>query len=173
MKKVMPGLLLVVFALFGADMKPTLATYVASTDIRAVFKQAPENGVSDKQIRSVNVGKVNVAVAAVYRSAKANNGSIEHDQVTEIYTIVEGSGTMVTGGKMTNPERLKPDDPTVKVLVGPSMRGGAIENGESRKVAPGDVIIVPAGVPHWFSSIDGAIRYSVVRVDPDKLLPPK
>lgn len=163
----------VVFVLFAAETKPTLATYVTNSDIQAIFKRAPENGVSDQQIRSVNVGKVNVAVAAVYRSAKANNTSIEHDQVTEVYTIIEGSGTMVTGGKMSNPERIKPDDPTVKVLVGPSMRGGALENGESRKVGPGDMIIVPAGVPHWFSSIDGAIRYSVVRVDPDKLLPPK
>jgi mannose-6-phosphate isomerase-like protein (cupin superfamily) len=160
------------FTLFAAETKPG-ATYVTSNDIQAIFKRAPQDGVTDQQIRAVNVGKVNVAVASVYRSAKANNSSIEHDQVTEIYTIVEGSGTMVTGGKMANPERLKPEDPTVKVLVGPSMRGGALEGGESRKVGPGDMIIVPAGVPHWFSSIDGAIRYSVVRVDPDKLLPPK
>jgi mannose-6-phosphate isomerase-like protein (cupin superfamily) len=173
MHKLMPGLLLVLFALFAAETKPTPATYVTNSDIQAIFKQAPENGVSDKQIRSVSVGKVNVAIAAVYRSAKANNTSIEHDQVTEVYTIIEGSGTMVTGGKMTNPDRLKPDDPTVKVLVGPSMRGGPLEGGESRKVGPGDMIIVPPGVPHWFSSIDGAIRNSVVRVDPDKLLPPK
>ena len=172
MQKLMPGLLAVLFALAAAETKPA-ATYVPSADIQAIFKRAPENGVTDQQIRAVNVGKVNVAVAAVYRSAKANNTSIEHDQVTEVYTIIEGSGTMVTGGKMANPERLRPDDPTVKVLVGPSMRGGALEGAESHKVGPGDMIIVPAGVPHWFSSIDGAIRYSVVRVDPDKLLPMK
>jgi mannose-6-phosphate isomerase-like protein (cupin superfamily) len=173
MHKLMPGLLLVLLALFAAETKPTAATYVTNSDIQAIFKQAPQDGVSDKQIRAVSVGKVNVAIAAVYRSAKANNTSIEHDQVTEVYTIIEGTGTMVTGGKMTNPDRLKPDDPTVKVLVGPSMRGGALEGGDSRQVGPGDMIIVQTGVPHWFSSIDGAIRYSVVRVDPDKLLPPK
>lgn len=173
MRKLIPALILMLFALFAAETRPTPATYVTTSDIHAIFNQAPENSVVDKQVRAVNVGKVNVAVAAVYRSAKANNTSIEHDQVTEIYTIIEGSGTMVTGGKMANPERIKAEDPTVKVLVGPSMRGGAIENGDSRKVGPGDMIIVPAGVPHWFSSIDGAIRYSVVRVDPDKLLPLK
>lgn len=165
--------LVVLFVLVAAETKPSLATYVTNADVQSVFKRAPENGVSDQQIRSVNVGKANVAVAAVYRSAKANNGSIEHDQVTEVYTIVEGSGTLVTGGTMSNPERLKPEDPTVRVLAGPSVRGAGIENGESRKVAAGDVIIIPAGIPHWFSSIDGAIRYSVVRVDPDKLLPAK
>jgi len=173
MRKAALCMLMVLFALLAADNKPTLATYVTSADIQGIFKGAPENGVSDKQIRSVNVGKVNVAIAAVSRSAKANNGSIEHDQVTEVYTIVEGSGTLVTGGKMGNPERLKPDDATVRVLAGPSVRGSAIGNGKSRKVGPGDVIIIPSGVPHWFSDIDGTIRYSVVRVDPDKLLPVK
>ena len=173
MQKLLPGLLLVLFVLFAAETKPPLATYVTSADIQAIFMKAPENSVSDQQIRSVNVGKVNVAVAGVYRSAKAKQTSIEHDQVTEVYTIIEGSGTMVTGGKMTDSERIKPEDPTVRVLVGPSMRGGPLENGESRRVGPGDMIIVPAGVPHWFSSIDGAIKYSVVRVDPDKLLPAK
>jgi mannose-6-phosphate isomerase-like protein (cupin superfamily) len=173
MQKTALCMLIVLFALFAAETKPTLATYVTSADIQAIFKQAPENGVTDKQIRSVSVGKGNVAVAAVYRSAKANNGSIQHDQVTEVYTIIEGSGTLVSGGKMANPERLKPDDPTVRILAGPSVRGGPIDNGDSRKVGPGDVIIIPAGVPHWFSSIDTAIRYSVVRVDPDKLLPAK
>jgi mannose-6-phosphate isomerase-like protein (cupin superfamily) len=171
MQKLMPGLLVVLFVLVAAERKPAVATYVTSGDIQAIFNRAPENSVSDKQIRSVNVGKVNVAFAAVYRSAKADQTSIEHDQVTEVYSILEGSGTLVTGGKMANAQRIKPDDPTVRDLVGPSMRGGAIENGESRRVGPGDVIIIPAGVPHWFSAIDGAIRYSVVRVDADKLLP--
>jgi mannose-6-phosphate isomerase-like protein (cupin superfamily) len=131
----MPGLLLVLFALLAAETKPTPATYVTNADIQAIFKQAPENSVVDKQIRSVNVGKVNVAVAAVYRSAKANQTSIEHDQVTEVYTIIEGSGTMVIGGKMANAERIKADDPTVKVLVGPSIRGRARERREPQGLA--------------------------------------
>ena len=173
MQKLTLGLLLVFFVLFAAGNKPTVASYVTKADIQAVMNHMPEKSVSDQQVRVVDAGKVNVGVGVVSRPASATQGSIEHDQVTEVYTIIEGSGTMVSGGKMANAQRLKPDDPTVRNLVGPSVRGGALENGESRRVGPGDVIIIPAGVPHWFSAIDGTIRYSVVRVDPDKLLPAK
>ena len=173
MKKLTPALALALLAVFGAEKKPAVATYVTHADIQSTLQRMPENAVSDQQIRVVDVGRVNVGVGAVSRPASAAQTSIEHDQVTEVYTIISGSGTMVSGGTMANPQRLKPDDPTVRVLVGPSMRGGALEGGESRQVGPGDVIIIPPGVPHWFRSIDGAIRYSVVRVDPAKLLPAK
>ena len=65
MQKLMPGLLLVLFALLAAETKPAPATYVTNADIQAIFKQAPENSVVDKQIRSVNVGKVNVAYSDI------------------------------------------------------------------------------------------------------------
>lgn len=172
MQKATLAVLLIAGALFAADKKST-ATYVTKEDVQATLKRAPENGVSDQQIRVVDVGKGNVAVGVVNRPGKGNQGAIEHDQVTEVYQILEGSGTLVTGGKMTDPQRRKPDEPTVRDLVGPSVSGAALENGESRRVGPGDLIIIPAGVPHWFSAVDGSVRYLVVRVDPDKLLPAK
>jgi quercetin dioxygenase-like cupin family protein len=38
---------------------------------------------------------------------------------------------------------------------------------------PGDVVIIPAGVGHWFTKIDDHIAYLMVRVDPDKVTPLK
>jgi mannose-6-phosphate isomerase-like protein (cupin superfamily) len=172
MHKTILAALLFAFLLPAADKKST-ATYVTKDDLQATLKRAPENSVSDQQIRVVDAGKANVAIGVVNRPGRGNQGAIEHDQVTEVYQILEGSGTLVTGGDMTNPQRRKPDDPTVRDLVGPSVSGAALENGESRRVGPGDLIIIPAGVPHWFSSVDGSIRYVVVRVDTDKLLPAK
>ena len=172
MRNTIMAALLVASSLFAADKKST-ATYVTRDDIQAMLKRAPENTVSDQQIRVVDVGKGNVAIGVVHRPGKGNQGAIEHDQVTEVYQILEGSGTLVTGGRMTDPQRRKPDDPTVRDLVGPSISGAALENGESRRVGPGDLIVIPAGIPHWFSSVDGTIRYVVVRVDTDKLLPAK
>ncbi len=43
----------------------------------------------------------------------------------------------------------------------------------TRKIKAGDVVVIPAGVPHWFSQIDGSITYVVVRVDPARVLAPK
>jgi hypothetical protein len=85
---------------------------------------------------------------------------------------MEGSGTLVTGGTIVNPERRGPEHPSIK-LNGPSVNGTALENGESHRVGPGDVVVIPAGVGHWFSAIDGSIRYLVVRVDANKILATK
>ena len=56
---------------------------------------------------------------------------------------------------------------------GPSRRSTAIQGGESRKVGPGDIIVIPTGVPHQFTSIDKTITYTVIRVDADRALPLK
>lgn len=82
--------------------------------------------------------------------------AIVHPFSTEIYYIVEGTGTLVTGGALEMP--LAPStDPDV-------VRSKAIKDGVTRKVAKGDVIVVPPGTPHWFSAIDGTITYLESRV---------
>src|SRR6266851_8443996 len=105
MKKATLPALAILLALAAADKKPTSATYVTNDDVQATLKRAPENSVSDQQIRVVDVGKYNVAIGVVYRSAKAVQAAVEHDQVTEVYTIMEGSGTLVTGGTLVNAKR--------------------------------------------------------------------
>jgi mannose-6-phosphate isomerase-like protein (cupin superfamily) len=146
------------------------AIYIGAADIQATLKKAPADSVTDQAIRTVAVGNLNVGLGVVHRSAKAAQTSVAHDELTEIYHILAGSGTLVTGGTLTKPERFPADSPTVKQLAGPSTRGTTLENGVSRKVGAGDVVIIPAGTGHWFSSIDGAIDYEVMRVDPGKLL---
>ena len=82
------------------------------------------------------------------------------------------AATLVTGGTIEDPKESAPDGAVVKVLNGPSTGGGVIQNGVSRKVGPGDVVIIPPNTPHWFSEISSdQIVYLVVRVDPHKVLP--
>jgi mannose-6-phosphate isomerase-like protein (cupin superfamily) len=155
----------------SARMPPTAAVDVAAADIRAVIKQAPADGVMDQQIRVADMGKYNVAVGVLHRSAKARQTAISHAQVTEVYYIIDGSGTFVTGGTMVQPTPSPADGTVVKILVGPSTNGTSITNGQSRKVSPGDVIIVPPGIAHWFSAMESDMNYLVVRVDGDHVLP--
>jgi mannose-6-phosphate isomerase-like protein (cupin superfamily) len=162
-----------VMALAAADSRPGSATYIPEADVLATLKKALENSVTDQQIRVVDTGKINVAVGVVYRSAKAKQSAVYHDQVTEIYHVISGSGTLVTGGTLVDPKRRSADEPVVKELNGPSVGGTSIKGGESRRIGPGDVVVIPAGVGHWFSSVDGTIKYLIVRVDADKLLPAK
>jgi mannose-6-phosphate isomerase-like protein (cupin superfamily) len=150
---------------------PRSAVDVTNADIRATLKQAPPDGVMDQQIRVVDMGKYNVAVGVLHRAAKARQTAIEHAQVTEVYHIIEGSGTFVTGGQMVDPTASPADGTTVKILVGPSTNGASIRGGQSRKVGPGDVIVIPPGVAHWFSAVESDMNYLVVRVDADHVLP--
>ena len=170
MQKAILGFLTIVYALAAADSKPASATYIVASDVQSTLKGMPPNSVTDRQMRVVDTGKQNVGIGVVHRSAQAAQNAVEHDQVTEVYHILAGSGTMVTGGALVNPQRRPANDAALRDLTGPSTTGASVQKGESRHVGPGDIIIIPAGVGHWFSAVDGSIDYVVVRVDPGKVV---
>jgi cupin len=152
------------------------ATDVSSAEIQALVKKTASDRISDQAIRVVSInGEYNVGVGVVHRAKTSGaqaGGGIEHSQITEIYHVIEGNATLVTGGSMDNLSEFPADHPVVTVLNGPSTRGGPIQNGVSRKIGPGDVVIIPPNTPHWFSEIaSDQIVYLVVRVDPHKVLP--
>ena len=151
---------------------PRAATDVTNADIRAVIAKAPPDGILDQQIRVVDMGKYSVAVGVLHRSAKPEpQGAIDHAQVIELYHILDGSGTFVTGGTIAGARHVPADNVIRTILVGPSTTGAAIQGGQSRHVGPGDVIIVPPGVAHWFSTVEADMNYLVIRVDGDHILP--
>src|SRR5215469_6928993 len=152
------------------------ATDVSSTEIEAMVKKTAADRISDQAIRVVSInGEYNVGVGVVHRAKTSGaqaGGGIEHSQITEIYHVMEGNATLVTGGSIPNTSEFPADHPVVTVLNGPSTRGGPVQNGVSRKIGPGDVVIIPPNTIHWFSEITSdQIVYLVVRVDPHKVLP--
>ena len=87
-------------------------------------------------------------------------GAIAHDQQTEGYLIVSGSGTLVTGGKIVNGRKSPPESEVTKVLNGPSCSGTTVGADVVKKVVKtGDIIIIPAGVPHGWSDIPEHVDY--------------
>ena len=153
----------------GTPQRP--AVDITNAEIRATIKTAPTGAVTDQQIRVVDIGTYNVAVGVLHRAAKAKQTAISHAQVTEVYHIMDGAGTFVTGGEMLEPTPSPADGNTVKVLVGPSTGGTSIRGGQSRRVGPGDVIVIPPGVAHWFSAVESDMNYLVVRIDAQHVLP--
>jgi len=67
--------------------------------------------------------------------------------------VLEGSATLVTGGTVVDPKVTEPGQ----------VRGATIEGGETRRIAKGDVLVIPAGVPHWFRDVQGPLTYFVVK----------
>jgi mannose-6-phosphate isomerase-like protein (cupin superfamily) len=152
------------------------ATYITSAEIQATVKKTASSNVNDTQLRVVGINnEYNVAIGILHRANTAEHGAgggLEHEYVTEVYQIVSGSGTFVTGGNLENPKEAPADGQLVKLLDGPTLQGGPVKGGVSRKVGPGDMIVIPPNTPHWFSEITSdQVVYTVVRIDPKKYLP--
>jgi uncharacterized protein GlcG (DUF336 family)/quercetin dioxygenase-like cupin family protein len=91
----------------------------------------------------------------IHASRRDKPGQAEvHALETDLIYVVEGTCTFVTGGNVVEGKTVAPNE----------VRGSAIQGGEPRKLVKGDVIIVPAGVPHWFQEITAPFRYYVVKV---------
>ncbi len=82
-------------------------------------------------------------------------GEVEiHERDTDIFYVLEGSATFVTGGKPVEPRETGPGE----------IRAARITGGEERHLAKGDVIVIPKRVPHWFKAVQGRMVYYVVKV---------
>jgi len=163
----------------SATSEPSSETaLLTAAMISQIIKAMPANAAVDQPLRTVDGGTANVGIFIVHRPQEPDQGcTIEHDtlvndRTTSIFLVLDGAGTLVTGGKLTNPTPLSSDDPDLK-LVGSGSRGKGIQNGQSRRINKGDVVVIPAGVPHGFSAIEKSITYEVVRVDSGKTLPLK
>ena len=162
----MPKASLVLLALLlpvaSAAQTPLPATDITAADVQAFVKQLPPNAVSDRPIRVVDVGGYKVGVYGVFRPKSVKQDAVLHEtRVTEVYQMLDGAGTLVTGGTL-----VEPDKGTLGG-VGRTVRGSRIDGGVSRRVTKGDIIIIPAGTPHWWSQLDGDITYVIIRPDPE------
>ena len=160
------------------DPQPTCrscpGTYVGNDEIEAYLKLAIANSVTDQQLRAVDAGRSNIAVGLVHRGKLAKPGEVaEHDFVSEVYHVISGAATLVTGPDLVGKKRRPADNNAVKMLNGPGNDASSIRNGVTHQLKPGDVVVIPAGTGHWFTRIDDQITYLMIRVDPDKKAPLK
>jgi len=166
--------------LSAQDLQPTCkscpGTYIPNEELQAYAKRAIATGAVDQQVRAVDIGRSNVDIGMVYRGKLAVPGAnavAEHDHVSEVYHIIDGSATLMTGPDLVDKKRRPADNEAVKLLNGPGNNASAIRNGVSHELKPGDVIIIPAGTGHLFTRIDDHITYLMIRIDPDKVTPNK
>lgn len=82
-----------------------------------------------------------------YRVAGINANASVHEREAELFYVVDGAGTIVTGGKLRDERRTNPEN----------LSGSAIDGGNSRRIAKGDFVMVPEQTPHWFTQVEGAL----------------
>jgi mannose-6-phosphate isomerase-like protein (cupin superfamily) len=167
MRKIMIGMLLLLSASVARAQAPTSATDITAAQVQAFIKDAPRDRNSDRPMRVVDAGGYRVGIFGVFRpKGTAPNATVHQTNVSEVYYMLDGAGMLVTGGTLK-----KPATPRQSTLGNWTDVGSdGIDGGTSRRIAKGDVVIIPGGVPHGWASTEGDVTYLIVRPDPDKKL---
>ena len=161
MRRLLMGVVLVGVAVSAGAQEPLPATDVTAAQMQAFLAALPRNAINDLPVRVADVGGYRVGVFGVFRPKTDPGDAIAHEtRTSEVYYILEGGGTLVTGGKIVNPR-------PIPANRSPGPRGEKIEGGVTRHVSKGDLIIIPGRTPHWWSSLDGDLNYMIIRPDPD------
>ncbi|MGE0361556.1 MAG: hypothetical protein AB7R67_12610 [Vicinamibacterales bacterium] len=162
------------------DPQPTCAMcpgyYIPAEELRAYTQKAVAEKLTDQQVRDVEIGKAHIGIGMVHRGRldkPAPDSVAEHDLVSEVYYIIDGTATLMLGPDITNRQRRPATLQTVREFNGPGNNGSEIRNGVAHNLKAGDVVVIPAGTGHWFTKIDDHIDYVMVRIDPDKVTPLK
>ena len=146
-------------------------TYIPLSELEAYTKKGIAEKLTDQQMRDIDIGKSHVGIAMVYRprlDKPLPNSVAEHDLVSEVYHVISGAGTFVTGPDLVGMQRRPADLETVRLFNGPGHNAASIRNPATQELKPGDVVVIPAGTGHYFTRIDDHITYLMIRMDPDK-----
>ena len=126
----------------AAEPPPTGVVYLDHAKVEGAFgKGLPLVGNNDRY--------------KIHASRRVIAGVVEvHEKDTDIFYMVEGSATLVTGGVLVEPKTAGPGEIRARETTG----------GTTYHLAKGDFVLIPKGVPHWFKEVEGPCLYFVVRV---------
>jgi mannose-6-phosphate isomerase-like protein (cupin superfamily) len=121
-----------------------VGVYVPAAEVAEGVAKLPKNPLAAVPV--YKIGPFNVNVEHRLGSPAAAQAASVHEKDAELFYMMDGTATLVTGGKLV--EGTKDGD---------NWRGKGIEGGKAQKMSKGDLMMVPAGVPHWFTDINGQI----------------
>jgi mannose-6-phosphate isomerase-like protein (cupin superfamily) len=120
---------------------PLQGGQVTAAELAAIVAKQPKDRNGNQPF--LQLAPYNVSME--HRVNVPQNAAI-HDKEAELFYVIDGSGTIVTGGRLISPTR-----------NGDNSTGSGIEGGTSKRLAKGDFVLVPEGQAHWFSKIDGEL----------------
>ena len=134
----MNALLTLILLMAAADP----VTHIPAKDVTAAL---------DKPLAPIAQGEKH-SVLALRRTSPGQ--SEVHEKDTDVFYVIDGAATFVTGGSVVAGKTTAPGE----------IRGTGIRDGQSRRIAKGDVVTISNGTPHWFKDVEGSVTYLVVKV---------
>jgi len=132
-----------IWAQTGAEKaKPTTAIIFTASDVAALIAKAPK----DKNV----VGQAMIQLAPYNINMEhriMGQAAAVHEKEAELFYVIDGTGTIVTGGKLVEEKRTNDAN----------LSGTSIQGGVSKRISKGDWIMVPEGVPHQIPQVEGAL----------------
>ena len=129
--------------------QPLPVTYIESQKVAASFAKGAVLVGEDESMMHASRNYM------VHASHRDKAGVVEiHEFDTDIVYVLKGSAQLITGGTPVGPKAIAPHE----------FRAPTVNGGETRKLVPGDVVIIPNGIPHWFKEVEAPFDYYVVKV---------
>jgi mannose-6-phosphate isomerase-like protein (cupin superfamily) len=127
---------------------PAAKLFAGSADVTAMMAKAK----SERKPDQPNFIQPIVQLAPYTANLESRVAGVKapasvHEREAEMFYVVEGAGTLVTGGTLRDEKRTNPENLT----------GSGIDGGTPRRIAKGDWVMVPEKTPHWFSQVEGTI----------------
>ncbi len=133
-------------AAWAQQPAPATKTYSSAADVAALLAKAKADHKDGQPIVAERILQLAPYSANLEYRTSVGPAAV-HEHQAELFYVLDGSGTLVTGGKLANEKRTDAENLT----------GTGIEGGSAQPVAKGDVVIVPENTPHWFSAVNGSI----------------
>jgi mannose-6-phosphate isomerase-like protein (cupin superfamily) len=124
----------------------TVQTFASSAEVQALIAHAKKIRKDDQPLVSQPILQLAPYRASLEYRAGVGPAAI-HEKEAEMFYVIDGAGTLVTGGKLLNEKRTNAEN----------LGGTAIEGGKTQALAKGDFAIVPENTAHWFSEVKGAL----------------
>jgi mannose-6-phosphate isomerase-like protein (cupin superfamily) len=137
----------------AAGAAPAMTLFASSAEVTALAAKAKAEIKAGQPILVKPIVQAGTYRANLEYRIAVGPASV-HEQSAELFYVIDGSATVVTGGTLTEERRTNADNRT----------GVGISGGTPRRVAKGDVILVPENTAHWFSAIDGTVTLMSVHI---------
>ena len=139
-------------ALAQAPAAPEMKTFTSSAEVQQLIAHARQIHKAEPTLVQPILSLAPYRASLEYRTA--TGPAAVHEKEAELFYVIDGSGTLTTGGKLKDEKRTNPTN----------LSGAGIDGGQSRTVAKGDFIIVPEGSPHQYTDIKGELILMSIHV---------